>query len=440
MSRIMDLIDNFIGIDRIGDYQSIVDLIKSVPQDKIADFQLSAAKSLPTVRRIDSRFQYVASHSLSGYPYPCRSSSCRLSKLQTIASFSAIYSDQSVLFNPFNHCINTYSESNKKLAIHSIYNLAVSISEVIFLKPLIERNIVTFTNYEKKIHVCPKCLSKIINEETKSSEKIDYFDVINKYISNNSDITFRSKNSEGYQFEIRGDVELYEHNSIYRTVKKIPPSYSDIEPGTKIDKEFIYDTGFFASTCHNYLSEHLEKLKVKKDYGINGIFSSSLEMSLLSKLFGDEFKSQNFDATLPFLSSGKLDSILDIRDSEWHHFEEFRSRFFKTVNLIGPGHESAEEIYRSEILPEMIKLEKIIEKNKNQAGKKLIEGSSITGLSILSSVLTSGISDIIPIASSILGAGHFSKSMMPQLQKRLSIPDAAKESGFYYAWKIKKGG
>lgn len=433
---IFDQIDNFIGLDRIGDYHSIIEAVMDSTDNDIIDFYQLASEALPSPRKDNTRFQFIADSTLSGFPHPCMSHECRLNKIKTIASFSAIYSDQTVLFNPFVDWWPSIIEENKPISYHFFNDVAIAINEMIMLKPLIERGIVSFTDFEFS-GFCGTCLTKLIGTKTHISENADFSRAAISYLIETVDVTYEGRNEDGgYSFLLEGNNDFIEHDASFRTLEEMPPELSSLNPDTKVPKDLIISSGFFNDESNRMLSEHVTKASISKNYGIDNTFSSSNEMNMLSLLFRSAFKSQDFNALMPFLLSHKLNSIVEIRDEEWHHFEDFRSIFFKVINNIEPGNKAAEEAYRSEILPEMIKIEKIVEKSKNESGKSLAESSTTVGLSLISSVLTSGISDIISIAAGVLGGGHFAKKMVPQLYKRLSVPEKAKDSSFYYAWKV----
>jgi hypothetical protein len=128
--------------------------------------------------------------------------------------------------------------------------------------------------------------------------------------------------------------------------------------------------------------------------------------------------------------------MISVRENEWHHFENCRSHIFSILNENRNEGRDIDDIFRSEILPEMIKIERIIERVKAKANKSFLQGAIHATISIASTVLTSGMHALIPAATAAIGAGCVAKELVPSIGEKIGIPDEIKDSKMYYAWKI----
>jgi hypothetical protein len=65
--------------------------------------------------------------------------------------------------------------------------------------------------------------------------------------------------------------------------------------------------------------------------------------------------------------------MVRLKESEWHHFENYRNILFDVVNNIELTDKSIEDAYRSDILPELTKMQILIDKNRQSSGRTIID-------------------------------------------------------------------
>lgn len=101
----LDAVDDVIGLDKVGDLDSIEKRLSVLSERDISSFCRRLSETLPRPTAGTGSFRYVANSALSGLPYPCGGMSCRSKNVSEVANFAALYADQVVLFDPFQRLI-----------------------------------------------------------------------------------------------------------------------------------------------------------------------------------------------------------------------------------------------------------------------------------------------------------------------------------------------
>jgi len=437
MDEFLSGVDDLFGYDGSSEFETMLERVQEVDPEELAGFAEYFSHRLPTASLDNPDFGFLGNATQSGFPSPCMVSSCRFNRVEEIATFSALYSDQAVLFNPFDYCKHSIDLENFH-QIESYYiDFCVAVSSVLFLRPLIDRKIIAFSGGDYGRY-CPSCFSKLISSDDNLDQDDGMMRFFANYIIDNTDVKLENCDDDGvFHLILSGPADLYEHGATYVLDHQPSMEMRKHNIGDTLSKEFLNKSGFFKNTSEILVMEYIEKNSLISKNNIKNVFSSSAEIGMIKKIFGKNSAFSNIDMSMPFLATRELDHTLEVRENDWHHFENFRNKILD-ITKAGLPEEELNRCYRSEVLPELIKIERIVESSRDKSSSSLVKNTAISLLSLSSAIATQGLSGAVSATVAALGAGHFAKSMVPALQNRLSIPTEIKDSSFYYAWKIQQ--
>jgi hypothetical protein len=404
--------------------------------EKAFELNSELARALPSPREAVDGFNYIADSSFSGLPFPCAGYSCRLKKISQLIGFSSMYANQVIAYNPFSYT-SKFENGNRKRFFEE---LSFSIAAAIAMQPLIDRKILTFVNF-RPVTICKECFSKLINSQQQRSvdSRESVFSFAYKTLLDTKKVElleFDDANKR-HVYRMTDTCAIAHEHPSYLITSKSPRNLNALRLPYTLNRNEVIEIGAFHGDALSTANDFLTKSENSYSYRVNMIQSSSNELAVLQRVFGADHAMSKFDASVPFIATRNAYRVLALRDQEWHHFEEFRTLIFDTVSRNEIEGRDLDDFYRGEILPEMVKIEKIVRNYQKKNRDALIDNSAISALSLFSVAITGGLTSLIGLASALLGGGHFAKSMVPSLRKALSEPDAARDSACYYAWKVK---
>lgn len=430
--RHLDLIDNFVGLDKLGDLESIREQLALKEPDQILEFSLTASECLPAPTMATSDFHFIADSAQSGLPYPCRLQGCRQKKLTELIGYSSIYADAISLVDPFSFLLDNHSRDSAYLAEECAY----AISNILLASPLINRGMLGFYPFSSP-KICPNCFARAIASYDESGDAPEItVAVLNQLLHDTSVYVVESE--DGYFFKIDGDDDVIEHTSLY--LGPFDPSEAGISTVNipyELPKNEVIRLQILSQMTKFVTNDIVQKAFLTSTCNASKVFSSVTEIKTLSRMLGGSFAAKQFNAEVPFLSSRNVQSILKLRDQEWHHFEEFR------LYLEDASKEAALSAHHQanldrEIKSQLIGVEKAFRSYSKQATRDLIDGAAIGLASLSGSILTAGVSTFLSAAAALIGSGHFSKSMVPAIRKKFDEPESIRDSKVYYLWKVKR--
>jgi hypothetical protein len=432
----LDILDNRLGLDRIGDFSSIVDALSGQTSTQLLDLCSELSNVLPAPQPARSDFTFIADSTQSGLPYPCGSTPCRQARLSELIAFSSIYADQVNVIDPFSYIQDFMGRG---LFMHSLVEeCALGVSLLILARPLIDRSIVNFYSFRRPL-ICPSCYGEAMNSYLPPASG-DYqpSDILFQTLHYFSD-TMQVKAApagENIIFTLSSPDHFFDHDLVMQVSSSESPLA--LSAPRVLSKKETLDLKLFDFLATFTTNDIVQKSMLADKYRVSKVFSSSAETHVLSNLFRDQFSLQPFTADLPFLSSRNVSEILRLRDDEWHHFRDFRSYYSQlsensTRDLLGDP-----SAIQRELDAELIKIEKTVRSYSRAVNRNLVDGAAVGVMSLTASVMTSGVSTFLSAASALIGGGHFSKSMVPAIRKRFDEPESIRDSRLYYVWKIRK--
>jgi hypothetical protein len=434
-STVLKAIAEKIDIGKVGEFDSLHTQIKKMSTPNLIEFFKLVQSKLPRTRHSKSRFSYSANSELSGFPVGNPSFTNRAEKLKQACYFAAIYADQLVLIDPFSGILKNID--SREIDPEFVLEFSFFLSILIMMDPLLENGIITFSNAEGELY-CADCFYELIRESDKGFEGIDFIRNSDKLLLNEAQVRLLEINNENrtYRVRIEGPSDLIGDQPYELEVLKQGRILTKKDIGNLISPRKLKHLGVLYSYSAYSFRDIATKENISTNFGINRNFASSAEISLLKRTFGEnQLLSSSFESNAPILMANSLQDLISMRENEWHHFENFRNTLHTITDDIGSG--TVEGVYRDTLISEMIKIERIIEKSRRVSGREIIKGSGVAVFAITSSVMTAGLSTLISAAAGVLGGGHFVKEMIPALHDYLKVPEEAKDSQYYYAWKLK---
>lgn len=432
----LDIMDKYLPTSFIGDSESIHEEIRKISLEKAFELNAALAKSLPAPRDAVDGFNYIADSTFSGLPFPCAGDRCRLSRVSELIGFSSIYANQVIVYNPF-----SFASSFHANPARFYKELSFGIVATLAMQSLIDRGILTFVNFNRVV-LCKECLSKLVNTHLQGdiASRFDFFSSTYNALLETTKVELVEINSSNKKYRYRKTeiCELAHDHPSYWVTSRIPKNCLFRQLPYTLTREEVIEIGAHYQESQFAANDLLMKSQGSYSYRVNMIHSSLSELAVLQRIFGTSQMRNKFDASLPFVSTRNAKCVLTLRDQEWHHFEEFRTVVFDTISKNEIEGRELDDLYRGEILPQMVKLEKIVREFQQKNRDMLIDNSAVSALSLLSVAMTGGVTSVVGLASALLGGGHFAKSMVPTLRKALSEPDSVRDSTFYYAWRVKK--
>ncbi len=446
----MDFIDEFEDVIKAGVNGNIDGTLLNADKDFIYEFAETLNLVIRYYFRYDGKpnenFSFIANSSLSGGSFPCAASECRLNKLDQLASFSSLYSDEVYIQNPFEEIVLRGRGGINLTARHEIIS---GIYNYIYLKPLIKRGIIKYAQNmvslcnNHRINLAEPIAKKIQQKEDK------LYNLLHDFLLDTCEVTLSLTHDKKPFFEIKSSTEFIDHGVSY---------FHLMEPfGDYIDhlctKEMPY-----VFTKNEIKNEHILRLIITpliKDlsdqewhsafYGTSYLCDNQIQMDIASKLNNPVYKanSTSFNQALkhylPSIKSRNLEYILDLRNREEEAFNVYRDKintmFRKSADW---NQKDISDAFRDQILPEIHIIEKKVKdwKEKTRGGikDKLIIGTGTVSFGLYSGILPHDISHLL----AAVGGGAAVVSTLIDYSKTLKGKNEARSNDFYFLWQAKK--
>jgi hypothetical protein len=423
---VLDFLDQFIDVSVIGSLESIEKQTKLLSSNKQLDLILQGSELFsPGKVTILSEYTFLADSRLSGIPIYCDATPCRYEYLHSLASFAVLYSDVTHVVNPFQYC-QMYIKKDGKLSRHLLRNLNFAIFAILSLRPLLESGIIVFSNFNPPL-LCNDCFTKALSS---ASHQENYHKTLFEHLHNTSKCIVEAS-SEGKCIHIQYDHSHGEHNIFKSYIDDRLNSYKE---GTELTKKDLIDLGVFNKTINNLANDFTSKNLTADAMKIKNIFSNNTEVSFVSKFSNPTLHRSKIDLEYPMLTGLSFQNALNIRENEWHHLHDFR----QAVNEITCSPNFTDSDYAKFARSETNKIEKILAKAQRISKNDLIDSLQLGAMTITATLLTHGLSTVVSAGAGVLGGGHAVQKAIPAIRKAMQIPEEARDSRFFFAWKIGK--
>ena len=427
--------------------------IRSLSVTNITDLAIEIEndirKSYPIVK--SPIFSHSASTGLSGGISNCKSLSCRLSSINKLSKFAALYCDEIFIESYF----SDYKDPDcwDLDSIHEyLYDDLVLIHE---MSPLIEEGIIKF--YSPYTNVCFTCQSEQFLGE-KSANKFNYqYAKLKKFYfdSINIDCSFEDG---GYWLDVDCNNPDLLHPHCYwsentpEAIAKRPRILSKILNGETLraSKTLSKELGVHNSMAHDTASNAIHGLATSATIRTSFLTENEVHISFLNSLHGENLaRNKNLIALnhlssiVPFVDDVSNKNLIKLRKREREAFISYRSAINQAIDNFGGvsdrfTEKNAKELYADIIDPQIAYLDRKVKAAKKDLVRKPLR--SMTGIvGVISFGLLTGLisPDIAAIASAI-GLVNLGKETIQQVMSLGDKEDFIKSDQYYFLWKLKQ--
>ncbi len=448
----------------IFDYLRTKDLIvnSEVNEKKISSLSLSQFVELneeleeiiraehKTIKK--STYSYSSSLNLSGSSIDCRFMKCRLKRLDQLARFALLYSDQVVIPSYFTGYSslsdNNHLESQK-------YNFYADLALLSWIEDPIQND--TIQIFSPETNLCFGCqASKILGKDAEQNFNKAYQEIQNAYLDNMNVECVKTK--LGYDLISSGPDPFFDHKNVYMSselhpeVLKRKTITKRINNGTKVNlsKTLIKGTEIHKEYAHKVALNSMLGLATSKYLNTNFLTENNLHVNLLNSLHSNEeiveknrLSLDSMTSTVPFLEDVALHELKVLREKEAESFIIYRQSLNQAINefiqVKGEFTEKdANELYSDIIAPSIAQLDIKVKKAKNSLISKPFRSATGVVGAISFGLLTGLIPSDITAVASALGVAKFGSDLIKDTMATGDSQNAIKSEQFYFLWKAKQ--
>jgi len=429
------------------------DLIKELaerPNDEVFEFAevlaLISRNHRSPKKLKNENFSFIANSALSGGRHPCSFPDCRIKKIKELTSFATLYADEVYIQDPFENILLKGPECINELERHEIIS---GILNFYSLKPLFEKGIIKYA--QNMVHLCGyhrEHLADPLSNEIERKEGILY-DFFHDHLIDNCSIVFDVGKGAGPFFEISGPSELIEHGKRYFYLYEPIPEFIKVIKKKKLPYKFskneIIEQGILSLIITPVLRDLSNQEWHSAFNGTSYLCDNRLQMKLASQINTGSFAANSaafekgMSHYLPSVYGQNVNEILSLREKEGEAFSVYRDKLMKMIRQAKSWDEKeVSEVFRDQVLPEINKLEKVINdwktKTKESLKEKAIFGSGAVTVGLYSGMLPPDIGQIV----AALGGGTAVVGALMDYNKTLKEKQEARSNDFYFLWQMKQ--
>lgn len=160
----------------------------------------------------NENFSFIVNSSLSGGRHPCSKAERRFSKIEQLASFATLYSNEVYIQNPFEQIV---LNGPKNINFMSRKDIISGIYSYLYLKPLIKRGIIKYAL--NKVSLCDTYMLSLatpISEQIHKKEQ-DLYNLIHEVLIERCEVLIDVNTHGTPFFEIKGPSDFIKHGAMY---------------------------------------------------------------------------------------------------------------------------------------------------------------------------------------------------------------------------------
>ena len=384
-----------------------------------------------------SPYSFAPSMSLSGFG-GCAEYKCKINRATTFHKFAALYSDTVYFFvnsitNP--HPINFIDNPKNEMEYRE--DLKNDFSLIFLYSDLIEYGIAKII--PPHFSVCPHCFSKLILDKKELSllEPLinDYTEkavisALNYIPSQNTGIVSINIPELFPDHPVYRTIEQSTERNFFKNLKTFPVNITDKHFKNHIVKQCILDN-FVTTKFEAFISSsYRSKLITDKpfDQSLLGLSSNRITASLTPPVFN-----------MPFLEGIQTETILKIRESEQHAFNEYRIAMDNATHAYIKATQTSEieDIQNDIIYPAFIKLDSMFARTQKMKAISNIGSLLVTSATVTLGVMNSIIPQDVPsIITAVGGTEALLKYLMSVIERKSNTDNDIEKQDFYFLWKI----
>jgi hypothetical protein len=423
------------------------DLVSSEPDFGIIEWQFEKIDSLIadcvacspySSQRSSSSFSFLANSQLGGAPRPCGMAECRARNVGALAQFAALYGDQVLIPDPFSAFLG------RRDSLLARQDLAISISLLIRLRPLIEKGLISFA--PRVFPLCEQHSQELSAHSRSFRDRLQgpAHALAEELIKG---LSYKAGISEGEPFvEISGKHKQLDHvgtviyglpGDLKHVIRRSPSRYiTGVERSRIVYPHFIWPM--------------LDDLELQNTYSFLGGFryltDRAADVALLSavddparsllsrKLMGA------LSHTLPVINNISISHLLKLREKEGEAFLVYREALGKVLSLAHSEDESKlRQAFGDLVRPRIYAIDAAVKSARKLVRQSIAEkaliGAGMVSIGVFGGFLPASVGTIL----AWLGGTSFAVDILTKLLSLVKEPPGIRENEFYFLWKAAGG-
>jgi len=425
-------------------FVKIIDIIDSITQET-SETKIVGKPSIHT---------HCATFGLGGGRDECWNIDCRLSAVQDMARFAALYSDKVYIHNFLADFSPTWGHPPEEDNADFRHEISNDLEVLLHLKPLIDiERVILFTPTKM---LCPYCYAKLVFGKGAEKRLERAQKLLERELFKKTSVNIY-KDEEGFATSYNTGTGYFRHPAHIQPIDPIPEPITfhpnlvqRIESGEVISltPSQVKEFGLQLEMATEVFPSFRYQLSVSEAIGTSFLTDREVDTRILSFMSDkDKYDNRNniagkyLKTIVPFAEDVPISKLAKLREREELSFLKFRSaldqvldEFVSEDNSFSERHAIA--LYDDVIAPEIASLERKVEKAK----RDLIMTPIISGIgtsAIISFGLYSGmISAELKEVAGALGLTKVIYDTVTQSIKNMDIQKDIRPEKFYFLWKV----
>ncbi|MCC4784489.1 hypothetical protein OW495_03115 [Vibrio sp. 14N.309.X.WAT.E.F5] len=434
------------------------DVIERLPFAELLDLYdevSSTAAGLPDSGKMRGRI-FCASNSLSGAPYECLEQSCRISRVEELSKFSALFADNVLFHNYLADLSPSYGHVPKQDDFDFRYRVISDISALYKIKDLMKAGIAQ--PYTTPNSYCLGCFSNHFLGKGSSGRINQSINKLRTSIYSRLDAYLAYDEYGGYYVNCECDESVFPHGTrtyhLEDAIEQVLPPYVIKEVhekgGIYLSSGNKKKLGLAESISSESITEAVYQKSISKLTGGSILTHSVSEINALRSVEVDDVVlninnvlSKHWDIIIPYAEQVSVSTLLTLREREQEAFVRFRTALDKSVSeafsLKGSFTEKdARELYSGVIEPSVSSLETITKNATKDLIKKPLVTLAGAGAAIGVGAYTGMLSGDMALAAKALGLGKVAYDGVTSTLNMADITRDIRQEDYYYLWKMKR--
>lgn len=439
-------------LGRLSVKREVVDKLSTSEIVGVAEEIVSSSCSA-LLKKPQGTFKHVASLELSAGSGCCAALKCRQKRLEQLLRFTAMYSDQVYIHNPF----SDYAQIAEAKRDIGYIKLKFYNDLVLFLqmRSFLDAGLVNLLTQEN--HSCPTCFFCRFKLDERTKLRVKKATGILARLFHENTAMSLEWDGDNYVVHCTGPQLYYHSGGVYKPFRSPPKFISDrpriakrlhegveVEPSetlkTQIWKNLKFPEIVAMNVCFG--------LATSRALGTSFVTNNELHLSLMDSLTNDtKIQKRNavaynhLSSAMPFLDDVQTQNILKVRMREQDSFVSFRCALREAIREFKENQnmtrKNATVLYSDVIEPELARLGKKVKAAKKELVCKAINGTIAT-MGALAFGLWLGF--LNTPAGALAGALGLAK-VKSDIEKWLKVGDAEKSvqgEDMYFLWKVQQ--
>ncbi|WP_305457652.1 hypothetical protein [Photobacterium leiognathi] len=399
---------------------------------------------------------FCASNSLSGSPHECIEQNCRLSRVEELSKFSALFADNVLFHNYLSDISPSYGHIPEQDDFDFRYRVVADIHTLYKFKDLIKDGIAQ--PYMTPKNYCLECFSNQFLGKGYSNRISKSIDKLGSNIYSKVEVFLTFNEVDGYLANCESDENTLPHGT---QIYYLDNSIEEVLPSNVIKKAHeqggIYlslgnkkKLGLAESISSTSIAEAVYQKAIAKHTSGSILTHSLNEVNALNLIEKDNhvsnintILSKHWNIIIPYAEQISVSNLLKLRKREQEAFIRFRAILDKSVSealaLKGSFTEKdARELFADVIEPDLALLEtKTKIATKDLIKKPLISLAGV-GAAIGVGAYTGMLSGDMALAAKALGLSKIAYDSVTSTLEMADISKEIRQEDYYYLWKMQR--